>query len=173
MVPTFAHGRKVIVPNVMKRMLSVVVVVLVVLAGSFVYLMTTLKTKAVETEPTMLPTAMIRVGDRQMIVELAQDPLSRQRGLSYRESLPEDRGMLFVFGTPETQRFWMYQMHFPLDMVFINGDTVVDIAADVPEPSGGIPATVTSKAKADKVLEINAGKATEWGLKVGDKMALF
>jgi uncharacterized membrane protein (UPF0127 family) len=149
----------------MYRALLIIAVTLLVLGASFVYLMYRLQSEP-ETQAE-LPTGIIEVNGRRIIVELALTPSSRTRGLSYRESLVPDRGMLFVFGAPATQRFWMHGMKFPLDMVFINGDRVVDVSANVPAPDKGLPATVTSKAKADKVLEINAGKAEEWGIREG------
>ena len=149
----------------MYRILLIAVVSLLILGVAFVYLM--LRMQSEPEAGTELPTGIVEANNRSIIVELAITPASRTRGLSYRDALDEDRGMLFVFDAPRTQRFWMYEMRFPLDIIFLNGEMVVDIAANVPSPDGGLPAAVTSKVKADKILEINAGKAEEWGIRKG------
>lgn len=131
-----------------------------------------LEKKSAGEESVELPIGILKAGDRDIMVELASNATSQSRGLSYRESLDEDRGMLFVYDKPMTQRFWMHEMNFPLDIIFINGDTVVQVAANVPYPQGGLPKVITSSSKADKVLEINAGKAEEWGIVEGGKVAL-
>jgi len=93
--------------------------------------------------------------------------------LSDRMGLPEHDGMLFVMGKAQNQMYWMGGMRFPLDMVFINGTIVVRVAANVPPPKfGEFPAIRSSDGKADKVLEINAGKAAEWGITEGTEIAI-
>lgn len=117
----------------------------------------------------MLPTTMLRVGDRSILVEVASDNASRALGLSYRDALASDRGMLFDFPSPQNRSFWMNGMKFPLDILFLRDHVVVDIHANVLPPSGtsGIPEIIRSKTKADQVLEINAGKSVEWGIVEG------
>jgi hypothetical protein len=151
----------------MKQIILITVVSLLFLGGAFVFLMLNLERKSAGEEKIGLPTGILKVGDREIIVELAMDRSSQTRGLSYRESLDEDRGMLFVFDKPMTQRFWMYGMNFPIDIIFIKDDKVVQVAADVPHPEGVVPKIVSSSVKADKVLELNAGKAEEWGIRQG------
>ena len=51
----------------------------------------------------------------------------RSMGLSGREGLPEGKGMLFVFTYPQRVFFWMKDMHFPIDIVFVNGDLNVTV----------------------------------------------
>lgn len=77
--------------------------------------------------------------------------------------------MLFELGVRDIHAFWMNRMHFPLDIIWIDGDTVAEIAEHVPAPKfGEIPYTHVPKAEADRVLELNAGVVAELGLKVGD-----
>ncbi|MCR4256846.1 MAG: DUF192 domain-containing protein, partial [Candidatus Uhrbacteria bacterium] len=65
--------------------------------------------------------------------------------------------------------FWMNRMRFSLDIIWIDGKTVVEIAENVPSPRfGEIPYTHVPKAEADRVLELNAGMVQETGLGVGD-----
>ena len=122
------------------------------------------------------PTGLLRIDDTRSIpVELAMTEDAWKTGLSYRESMDADRGMLFVsHDDPKSLTFWMYEMHFPLDMIFLDGETVVDVVKDIPYPESAFayPATITSKEPANQVLEINAGKADEWGIEVGDRLVL-
>lgn len=107
-------------------------------------------------------------------VELAQTEAQRVLGLSGRKTLGANNGMLFTFPTSDYPAFWMKNMNFPLDIIFINNDTIVTIKNNIqPAPKGAlnqnIP-TVTSTAPANKVLELNAGTAKKNGFKVGDKV---
>jgi uncharacterized membrane protein (UPF0127 family) len=85
-------------------------------------------------DPATLPTTTISftndAGARiELLVEIADTPEKRARGLMFRESLPEDRGMLFDFGGVETQSgFWMKGTTIPLSIAFISvDDTIIHI----------------------------------------------
>ena len=105
-------------------------------------------------------------------VELALTPAQRQQGLSDRESLAPGTGMLFVFAPRTASSFWMFRMRFPIDIVWISEScAVVDVTAEAPAPE---PATSTANlptyspsSPAGYVLEINAGKAAEYGIEAG------
>jgi uncharacterized membrane protein (UPF0127 family) len=107
-------------------------------------------------------------------VDLAQTETQRILGLSGKKSLGANNGMLFTFPNADYHAFWMKSMNFPLDIIFINNDTIVTIQKNLKPtekdtPNQSIP-TVTSTAPADKVLEINAGLSDKYGFKVGDKV---
>lgn len=114
-------------------------------------------------------------GGRHILVEVARTAEETRRGLSFRPSLPEDEGMYFVFPIAEPQTFWMYGMRFPLDIIFIRDNIVINIEANVPAPKSDVdvPATARSAGQADAVLEINAGKAAEWGIRPGDEITML
>ncbi len=100
---------------------------------------------------------------------VAVTPDQKQKGLGYRSSMPEDTGMVFPFDTKEKHGFWMKGMQFPLDFVWIDGNTIADITENVlPPASDGPLQTVSPKVPVDKVLELNAGQVAKLGLKVGD-----
>ena len=106
-------------------------------------------------------------------VELALTPAQQSQGLSDRESLAPDTGLLFVFAPRTASSFWMFRMRFPIDIVWISeGCAVVDITVEAPAPDPDTPTsdlpTYSSSSPAGYVLEINAGKAAEHGIKVGD-----
>lgn len=156
-------------------MIYITIFSLALLAVGFIWLMRDLnKPNQIEKElGAISSSAILEVEGRQILVELAADDYSITRGLSYRESLDADRGMYFMFSSSSVQYFWMYQMKFPLDIIFIQDDVVVSVSSNVPNPTGlKPPAIVNSKVPANRVLEINAGKAKEWGIKEGSKVGL-
>ena len=103
-------------------------------------------------------------------IELAITADERRRGLSGRESLPPDAGMLFVFEGERVLSFWMKDTLIPLDILFIDGEhRIVDIHTMPPQP--GVPdaelAVYRSSEPAMYALEVNAGVAAELGLELG------
>lgn len=102
-------------------------------------------------------------------VEMAQTSEERAKGLMFRESMPENHGMLFVFEEDAPRSFWMKNTLIPLDMIFIDGNmTVVDVKNAVPckeDPCS------TYSAHGTYVLEINAGLAEKYGIKAGSRMS--
>lgn len=114
---------------------------------------------------------IVAVGGQALTVDLATTPAEREQGLSGRKSLAENEGMLFVFPQDGAYKFWMKEMNFPLDIIWLSVDgTVVYI-----EP-GLAPSTYPNSygptGPARYVLEVNAGFAAAHGLKVGDHVAL-
>lgn len=110
------------------------------------------------------------IHDQRLWIELADTPAKRAQGLSDRLSLASDHGMLFIFPRAERYTFWMPRMHFDLDIIWLNGDEVVDIARLSAPKSGEEPVRYTSKHTANRVLEINAGQAKKYNIIIGDKL---
>ncbi len=108
------------------------------------------------------------VGGRRVLVEIADDPAERSRGLMHRESLPEDQGMLFVY--PEERDslgFWMKNTLIPLDIAFVDRELrIVDIQRMEPLDE----TTRYSVAPAMYALEMNAGWFEKHGVRVGDRI---
>ena len=106
-------------------------------------------------------------------VELAVTSDQQRQGLSERDSLAPGTGMLFVFAPRRAGSFWMFRMRFPIDIVWISANcAVVDITVEAPAPDPDTPTadlpTYSSSSDAGYVLEINAGKAAEQGIEIGD-----
>lgn len=101
--------------------------------------------------------------------EIADTEYERAQGLSGRQALCSECAMLFVFNKKDTHSFWMKDMKFDLDMLWIAGDEIMQIDKNV-SASKGINETKISKFPVDKVLEINAGISDKIGVKVGDKV---
>ena len=133
--------------------------------------------------PTMAPDVptpdmsqpQVAIGDSTWYVELAVTPAERSQGLSGREKLPEASGMLFVFEGDQHLAFWMPDMNFPLDMVWIDSTCqVVDVTLNAPVPLPGQSLSDLSRfspsVPSKYVLEINAGEFHDMGISVGDSV---
>lgn len=110
------------------------------------------------------------------MVDIADTPQLRSQGLSGRPSLDPRAGMLFVFEEPGNYTFWMIEMHFPLDFVWIGEDCVVaDLTEDAPpQQPGQSPSDLPRyrpAAPVKYVLEINAGEIELAGISTGDVAA--
>ena len=105
-------------------------------------------------------------------VEIADEYSERQIGLMFREELPENSGMLFIFENSNEYRFWMKNTLIPLDVIWISEDMkIVDIQNAVPcveEPCE----VYRPREKALYVLEVNAGFAEENGIEIGDEVKI-
>jgi len=117
--------------------------------------------------PIPLPQAVLPDGSL-VDLELAVTPEEISNGLMFRPSLPDNRGMLFLFDQPRLPAFWMKNTLIPLDLVFLDGaGGVVDVIAEV-QPCAAEPCpNYPPSSPAQAVLEINAGSAAAHGIDVG------
>lgn len=109
-----------------------------------------------------------RIGSAEARAEVASSPQKKQRGLSGRESLPENQGMLFVFEHASSRSFWMYEMNFPLDFIWIREHKVVGITKNVPVYTDDSITTLRSPEPADMILEFEAGTVERLDIKEGE-----
>jgi uncharacterized membrane protein (UPF0127 family) len=133
-------------------------------------------TTIVSGENPPLAAEQLNIDSATFTVEIASTSLEQTRGLSFRPSLGVNDGMLFIFGAGSAQSFWMKDMNFPLDMIWISGNTVVGFAQNVPAPVPGaallsLPVYV-SPANTDKVLEVSAGTVAKYNIRVGDTVTI-
>ncbi len=147
--------------------------VIVLVGGGF--LLTRQTPLAPSLSPTGLAVREVRLGQSIVQAEIADTPVTRQQGLSGHAPLKENQGMLFMFPQPAVQSFWMIDMTFPLDMIWIGADKkVVGITADIPAPAPGTPPkdlpTHQSPGRVQYVLEVRAGWVEGRGVKVGDEV---
>lgn len=108
-------------------------------------------------------------GKTEIPVDIADTSEERSKGLMYRESIPENYGMFFVFEEERERNFWMKNTLVPLDMIFFDGNyKVVNIVHNA-RPCKKDPCRVYPSEKPAKyVLEVNGGKSDGIGLKEGD-----
>jgi uncharacterized membrane protein (UPF0127 family) len=101
--------------------------------------------------------SQVRIGSAMYQVEVAATSAAQSKGLSGRPSLAAGQGMLFPFSPPRSEVFWMYQMNFPIDIVWIRDGKVVGFVERAPVPTTVPPATFPSPGIVDYVLEVPAG----------------
>jgi uncharacterized protein len=101
--------------------------------------------------------------------EIAVTEAERAQGLMFRDVLPPDRGMLFVFPEEGLHRFWMKNTRIALDIIFIGSDRRVVGIVNRAQPCRKEPCdTYGPAAKAAYALEIGAGLAAARGFASGD-----
>lgn len=101
-------------------------------------------------------------------LEIADTDFDRQLGLMFRKSMETNQGMLFIFPLQETLSFWMRNTFLPLDMIFVNADKkIVTIHKNTKILSDQSYASTES---AQYVVEVVAGFADKYSIKVGDKI---
>ena len=104
-------------------------------------------------------------------VEVADTLKKRSLGLGKRTSLKKGWGMLFVFEKRKPHRFWMKDMQFPLDIIWLDNHRIVhSIHNAQPVNSKVEPEVMTSPVPVNFVLEIAAGRAAKLQLKTGQRM---
>jgi hypothetical protein len=123
--------------------------------------------------PDSYKTANITIGQETYTVDIASTFKQLKVGLSGRSHLEEKQGMLFVFGSSRILRFWMKDMEFALDVLWIKDDKIIGISKNVLPPSkAGKTLTMQSPAHVDKALELNAGVTDSYDIKVGDTVVV-
>ena len=112
---------------------------------------------------------LLKVKNTILIAELADTNEARTLGLSRRQSLISNEGMLFIFPASDYHSFWMKEMNFPLDIIwFDHNRQVVDLATDV-APEGLQPKnSYRPRMPARYALEVNAGWVASHELELGD-----
>ncbi|PIT92658.1 MAG: hypothetical protein COU08_01525 [Candidatus Harrisonbacteria bacterium CG10_big_fil_rev_8_21_14_0_10_42_17] len=116
-------------------------------------------------------TELLSVGGLVYSVEIAETEEQQYKGLSGRDFLDPDAGMIFEFQDAGVYGFWMKGMRFPIDLLWLVDDKVVSIEENIsykdqstiyspPEPVNG-------------VLEINAGQVAERGIQIGDTVEYY
>lgn len=113
----------------------------------------------------------IIVGGTPVWVELAQDDITRTKGLMYRQDMPADQGMLFIFPYPQKLSFWMKNTYLPLDIAFIDQRGII---TDIHQmaPLDTVP-RYASSVPTIYALEVNQGFFAQHGIETGDTVKLY
>lgn len=110
------------------------------------------------------------------MVEIVSSSEAMSKGLSGREYLAEGKGMLFVYPEKRYVIFWMPDMNFSIDIIYLSNNQVSQVEANVPNPPKDTPKEklirYPSKEKVDKVLEVPSGWAEKNNIKIGDQLKL-
>lgn len=110
------------------------------------------------------------IDNKYFRVDVARTAEEQTKGLAIYNSLPKDKGMVFPFNSPDYYTFWMKDMKFPIDIIYIRNNKIVDIFSNVPAPTSAneeLP-IIKPKSLSDTVLEINAGLSKKYNFKIGD-----
>jgi|SRR3989338_83631 len=116
-----------------------------------------------------LPVATVTIGSFIVHAEVAKSAEEQSRGFSYRENLADGQGMLFLFPRPVRPGFWMKEMRFPIDIIWIRDDRIVGIITNLPIPQVGQNlAAYYPDGLVTAALEVPAGWSVRNGISNGD-----
>lgn len=110
------------------------------------------------------------IGTKSYTLFIADTDDKRTQGLSDVKNMDQSEGMLFTFDSPKEQNFWMKDMHFSLDFIYVHQGKVVDLKRNVSPDT--YPDILVSKSLSDGVIELNAGEIKANGIKIGDHIDL-
>jgi uncharacterized membrane protein (UPF0127 family) len=105
----------------------------------------------------------------QYVLKVAARPAQQHLGLGRIQSLPSSQGMFFIFERPAVQCFWMKDMHFPLDMIWVSSTHRVEHVQTDVRPST-YPHTFCPNVQAEYVIELNAGQAVRASIHTGETL---
>ena len=121
--------------------------------------------------PTFPEFVKIKIGEVEISAEIADTDAKRAQGLSGRETLGEYEGMLFVFPRADYYGFWMKDMRFPIDIVWIGEDMrIVGITKNVSPET--FPEVFRPPLPARYVLETKSGLADTRAIEIGESISL-
>lgn len=116
-------------------------------------------------ESQKTPTA--KIGSYEFKLIVARSEKEREVGLSKFDKLPKDFGMIFLFDRPGLYPFWMKDMKFPIDIIFVKDDRIVTIYQNLPINNLKI---YSPTENSNKVIEINANLSKRYNFSVGDSV---
>jgi len=115
----------------------------------------------------------VEFGGKVFKVEIADNPEEQALGLMFRDSMPADAGMIFIFPNESPRSFWMKNTRIPLDIMYFDKDLkMVSISANTPPCRVSRCPSYPSIKPAMYVLELNAGTASELGVDIGDRLLI-
>jgi len=130
------------------------------------------------TQPEIVPipegslaTSSLKIGKSTFVVEVPSTEDEMAIGLGGRLSLAPQHGMLFAFNAPDLYTFWMKDMKFPLDILWVDGENKINhIEANLTPET--YPKTYISEEPALFVVELEAGTVSKYGIRVGEKVEI-
>ena len=113
-------------------------------------------------------TVTTATGSHRFMVEVAATAAEQQKGMMFRTAMGADEGMIFPNDPPQVRGFWMKNTVIPLDIIYIGPDRrVLNIVVGVPYSATSLP----SAGPVVNVLELNAGRSVQLGIKPGDQVS--
>ena len=115
---------------------------------------------------------VVWINGARFMVEVADTPEARAQGLSGRPNLAPNTGLLFIFDTPSRPGFWMKEMKFPIDIVWLGpNDTIIQVTENFTPNS--YPQIIYPKQDVTRVLEVPAGSVAAFHIKTGDSFSIL
>ena len=108
------------------------------------------------------------IGGEKYFLYIADTPQKREKGLSLSPFLVNNAGMIFYFDSKDYYSFWMKNMQYPIDIIFLDDTIIIDIFEKVQPES--YPETFTAKKVANIVIELNAEDVKKNNLSIGDNI---
>ncbi len=120
----------------------------------------------------------IQVADKALFVEVVKTKAAMAQGLSGRETMQENQGMLFDYGENAslTPGFWMPNMKFNIDIIWIKNKRIIGITKNIPAPVGNFKQDIRHlnmyhpPSGVNMVLEVNAGWSDKNDIKIGNEI---
>lgn len=124
--------------------------------------------------PLLTKKATAKINNHTFNLLIAKSAEEKEIGLSNKTSLGENEGMLFPFEKEDYYAFWMKEMRFPIDILYIRDNKIITLYQDVQPPKTQQENTpiLHPEEPADAVLEINAGLSKKYGIKKGDSVTI-
>lgn len=142
--------------------LRVIALLLIVLLAT-IFIWHNQKTHIDCTDEYRQDTFILSPSGQEISVEIVESPAAQAKGLSGRSCIDENWGMLFSFEDEAFREFWMKDMNFSLDIIWLDGEKfVVDVTKNISPET--YPEAFTSNAPSQYVLEMGAGQAEKLGL---------
>lgn len=113
------------------------------------------------------------IGSESFTLFKATSSHSRERGLSFTDYLLEDEGLLFIFSKPASYGFWMKDMNYPIDIIWVSADGEVIYIEENVEPSTYPQVFYPNEHEALYVIELAAGAVRRANIEVGQKISLI
>lgn len=120
--------------------------------------------------------ATIVLSGENFSAEVMTTAAQKNQGLSGRDSLGKNQAMLFVFSEPGLYDFWMKDMKFAIDIIWVGQGKIVDLAPRVAPAVTDDPTMIprlTPRLPAERVIEVVAGTADRLHLKIGDAVKII
>lgn len=124
--------------------------------------------------PQAAASTQVRINDLVITAEVAKTPEAKSKGLSGRENLAPNSGMLFVFDREDRFGFWMKDVKFPIDIIWIDDTKRIADITHSAQPEPRVPDNLLRIYRGSVpvlyVLEVPAGTAVANNLRIGDRL---
>lgn len=111
----------------------------------------------------------VQFGSKKISIERAITPQEQEIGLGQRKDLAVNKGMLFVFDGSDVRCFWMKDMNFPIDILWLDENEKVLAVKENVSPET-YPESFCPQVAAKYVLEVNAGLSRQAGVSIGSQL---